>query len=97
VASSGGGSAGRGFARSTASGAAAASQNFNGGFVIDFTNGQMPGKLLPATKLGTDFPGNVTVGHPDNLLLIDQNTTSVLVFAPPYTSRPFKTIEIKVT
>jgi hypothetical protein len=73
----------------------AASQNFNDGFVIEFVNGQMPGKLLPATKLGTDFPGGVMVDHADNLLLIDQNTSSVLVFAPPYTNRPFKTISLK--
>jgi hypothetical protein len=74
---------------------AAASQNFNGGFVIEFMNGQMPGRLLPATKTGTDYPGGVMVDHADNLLLIDQNTSSVLVFAPPYTNRPFKTISLK--
>jgi hypothetical protein len=72
----------------------AASQNFNDGFVIEFVNGQMPGKLLSATKLGTDFPGGVMVDHADNLLLIDQNTNTVLMFAPPYTNRPFKTISL---
>jgi hypothetical protein len=72
----------------------AASQNFNDGFVIEFMNGQMPGKLLPATKLGTDYPGGVMIDHADNLLLIDQNTNTVLMFAPPYTNRPFKTISL---
>jgi hypothetical protein len=70
----------------------AASQNFNDGFVIEFVNGQLPGRLLSATKLGTDFPGGVMIDEADNLLLIDQNKSSVFVYAPPYTSRPFKTI-----
>jgi len=73
----------------------AASQNFNDGFVVEFVDGQMPGRLLSATKLGTDFPGGVMIDQADNLLLIDQNKTSIFVYAPPYTRRPFKTIVLK--
>ena len=73
----------------------AASQNYNDGFVVEFANGQMPGRLLSATKLGTDYPGGVVIDHANNLLLIDQNKTSIFVFAPPYTSRPFETIVLK--
>ena len=73
----------------------AASQNFNDGFIVEFVDGQMPGRLLSATKLGTDFPGGVMIDRADNLLLIDQNKSSIFVYAPPYTSRPFKTIVLK--
>ena len=73
----------------------AASQKYNDGFVVEFVDGQMPGRLISATKLGTDFPGGVMIDQADNLLLIDQNKTSVFVYAPPYTKRPFKTIVLK--
>ena len=73
----------------------AASQNYNDGFVVEFIDGQMPGRLLSVTKLGADYPGGVMIDRADNLLLIDQNKSSVFVYAPPYTSRPFKTIVLK--
>jgi hypothetical protein len=73
----------------------AASQNFNDGFVVEFVDGQMPGRLLSATKLGADYPGGVMLDQADNLLLIDQNKSSVFVYAPPYTRHPFKTIVLK--
>ena len=55
----------------------------------------MPGAVLPATAIGTDFPGGIMIDRADNLLLIDQDKRSIFVFAPPYASRPFKTIVLK--
>jgi hypothetical protein len=66
-----------------------------GGQVIEFRNGHMPGVLLKATTIGSDFPGGVTIDSAANLLLIDQNSAQILIFAPPYNSSPFKKIQMK--
>jgi hypothetical protein len=57
----------------------------------------MPGVVLDPTKIGEDFPGGVLVDRSDNLLLVDQNTRSIYVYAAPYTAPAFSTIQLKGT
>jgi hypothetical protein len=66
-----------------------------GGQVIEFRNGHMPGVLLKETRMGTDFPGGVIIDKAGNLLLIDQITATIAIFAPPYKAAPFKKIQMK--
>ena len=66
-----------------------------GGQVIEFRKGKMPGVVLKATKIGSDFPGGVILDESNNLLLIDQNADAIFVYAPPYRAAPFSTIAMK--
>jgi hypothetical protein len=66
-----------------------------GGQVIEFRKGKMPGVVLNATKIGTDEPGGVILDKSNNLLLIDQNTGVVNIYAAPYKAQPFSTIRMK--
>jgi hypothetical protein len=73
-----------------------ATQAWSGGQVIKFPRGSMPGVILKPT-VGKDFPGGVLLDRFDNLLVVDQDTNSIHVFAPPYSAPAFSTILLKGT
>ena len=76
------------------------SQEFNNGFVLEFPHdhdGLGPAFILNATKIGTDSPGGILFDRADNLLLIDQNSRSIYIYAPPYNAPAFSTISLKGT
>lgn len=66
-----------------------------GGQVIEFHRGKMPGTVLKPTKIGTDLPGGVLLDKANDLLLIDQTTGDIYLYAPPYNAPPFATISLK--
>jgi hypothetical protein len=66
-----------------------------GGQVIEFRRGQMPGTLLKATSIGSDYPGGVLVDRSNNLLFIDQSRAAIYIYARPYDAAPFSTISLK--
>ncbi len=72
-------------------------QPWMAGQVVLFSNGQMPGKVLQATRIGHDFPGGIVIDRSDNLLLVDQTDSSIYVYAPPYHAPPFSVIPLKGT
>lgn len=65
------------------------------GQVIEFSGGKMPGKLLKATRIGTDFPGGLLFDRDDNLLLVDQTAREVFIYASPYDAPAFQSIPLK--
>ena len=67
----------------------------SGGQVIEFRSGKMPGYLLKATEIGTDYPGGVLVDKSNNLLFIDQTTSSINIYAPPYARPPTAKISLQ--
>jgi len=75
----------------------AASQEFNDGFVVEFPEGSDAGIVLNSTRIGSDFPGGVIIDRTDNLLLVDQNSKSIYIYAPPYDAPAFSTIRLKGT
>ena len=68
-----------------------------GGQVIEFPRGKMPGIVLKATRIGLDEPGGVILDKSNNLLLIDQNTDVISIYAPPYKLPPFSTITMRAS
>ncbi len=70
-------------------------QPWMGGQVVLFANGRMPGRVLPATRIGHDFPGGVVIDRSDNLLLVDQTDSAIYVYAPPYNAPAFSVIPLK--
>jgi hypothetical protein len=59
-----------------------------GGQVIEFRGEKMPGLLLKATTIGSDYPGGVLVDKSNDLLFIDQTAAVLYVYAPPYDAAP---------
>lgn len=66
-----------------------------GGQVIEFPRGRMPGTVLKPTMIGTDSPGSVLVDRNNNLLLLDQSKSEMLIYETPYNKRPFAKISLK--
>jgi hypothetical protein len=58
----------------------------NHGSVIEFPQGQMPGKNLTEVHAGLT-PGTVGFDRHDNLIIQDQGTRMTKIYAPPYTGK----------
>ena len=57
-----------------------ATQEFNSGQVIEFPAGRMPGIVLTATKIGSDWPGGVLIDNSGRLLQVDQTSKMLYVY-----------------
>lgn len=66
-----------------------------GGQVIEFRKERMPGYLLKATSIGSDYPGGVLVDKSDHLLLLDQSVAKMYRYAPPYDKPPTEKITLR--
>jgi hypothetical protein len=51
--------------------------------------------VLKDTQIGADLPGGVLLDKKNNLLLIDQTTDAIDIFAPPYKAPASSTISLK--
>ena len=55
----------------------------------------MPGTVLKATSIGSDYPGGVLVDRSNNLLFVDQSTAAIYFYSRPYDAAPFSMISLK--
>ena len=55
------------------------------GGVIEFPKGKMPAKKLTNVSATVTIPGTVMLDKNDNMIITDQSTSTLYVYAPPYT------------
>ena len=65
---------------------------YNKGHVIEFPGAKNPATLLP---ISLGFPGGLTFDSAGNLMVGDQDTATVTVYAPPFTGSPIATFSLK--
>jgi hypothetical protein len=65
---------------------------YNKGHVIEFPGGKNPATVLP---ISLGFPGGLTFDSAGNLLVGDQDTAKISVYAPPFTGSPSATFSLK--
>jgi hypothetical protein len=58
------------------------------GGVIEFPKGKMPAKKLTNVSATVTIPGTVMLDKNDNMIITDQSTEMLYVYAPPYTKAP---------
>lgn len=65
---------------------------YNKGHVIEFVDAKNPAMTLP---ISLGFPGGLTFDSAGNLLVGDQDTARVSVYAPPFTGSPIATFSLQ--
>jgi hypothetical protein len=58
------------------------------GGVIEFPGGKMPAKPLKTVSATVTVPGTPTLDKSGNMIITDQSTDTLYIYAPPYTKAP---------
>jgi hypothetical protein len=65
------------------------------GGVVEFAGGKMPGKPLKTVSQTVTVPGTITLDKNDNMIITNQTTDTLYVYAPPYTKAPTSSFSLQ--